>query len=283
LGVVITLAVTRHVRYGPQAQIEPGLDSHRMGLPSTTLPYGSQLSSVDCVAPTLLAGNMTGGAAEIVLQYVCPSLGCLMASIMFAGERSNTCKCMSRDHQCDDSHSCFVSRIKAPVQDLRRCLIKGELGDLNPFPFVMMTGNCLGWTVYGHYTRDPFVVAANIPGLVLSLWMNTGAAKLQYHAAKRVRRHAGLPSSRIEEWDAVGVESHEHSAPDAVPGDLTPCVDLSHDEDLVMVPQERALLRILCLWVVVIVYVGWFTKSDPAALVGLVVNVNLVFFYGVSN
>jgi Sugar efflux transporter for intercellular exchange len=167
-----------------------------------------------------------------------------------------------------------VSRI-APVQDLRRCLIKGELGDLNPFPFVMMTGNCLGWTVYGYYTRDPFVVAANIPGLVLSLWMNTGAAKLQYHAARKACRHAGSPSSRVEEWDAVGLESHERDGLDAVSG-------ISHDENLAMVPQERALLRILCLWVVVIVYVGWFTKSDPAAIVGLVVNVNLVFFYGVS-
>jgi Sugar efflux transporter for intercellular exchange len=146
---------------------------------------------------------------------------------------------------------------------------------LNPFPFVMMTGNCLGWTVYGYYTRDPFVVAANIPGLVLSLWMNTGAAKLQYHAARKACRHVGSPSSRVEEWDAVGLESHERDGLDAVSG-------ISHDENLAMVPQERALLRILCLWVVVIVYVGWFTKSDPAAIVGLVVNVNLVFFYGVS-
>jgi hypothetical protein len=147
----------------------------------------------------------------------------------------------------------------------------------------MMTGNCLGWTVYGYYTKDPFVVAANIPGLVLSLWMNTGAAKLQYNAARKARRHVGLPSSRIEEWDAVGVESHERASTDAVPGiDEEPYLGLSDDEDLVMVPQERALLRILCLWVVVIVYVGWFTKSDPATLVGLVVNVNLVFFYGVS-
>jgi hypothetical protein len=147
-----------------------------------------------------------------------------------------------------------------------------------------MSGNCLGWLVYGYYTRDPFVVAANLPGLVLSLWLNTGAAKLQYQAAMKVRRRQfALPSSRIEEWDAVGVESHERTGSDAASGnDGEPYVDLSQDEDLVMVPQERALLRILCLWVIVIVKVGWFTKGDPAALVGLVVNVNLVFFYGVS-
>jgi len=68
----------------------------------------------------------------------------------------------------------------APVRDLRQALIDGSLGALNPFPWSFCAGNCLGWVVYGYYTRDPFVVAANLPGFVLSIWLCSGASKLQY-------------------------------------------------------------------------------------------------------
>jgi hypothetical protein len=144
----------------------------------------------------------------------------------------------------------------------------------------MMTGNCLGWTVYGYYTRDPFVVAANLPGLVLSLWLNIGAAKLQYFDLRRnnlqhpARRRIELQQ---ESWDA----SPEQDGVAAIDDALT--VRRNSQEDFVMVPQERALLRILCLWIIVIVYVGWFSPStDQTNIVGVVVNINLVFFYGVS-
>jgi solute carrier family 50 protein (sugar transporter) len=164
---------------------------------------------------------------------------------------------------------------------LREGLVKGELGDLNPFPFAMMTGNCLGWTAYGYYTRDPFVVAANVPGLVLSLWLNTGAAKLQYLGLRRrggsrhLQRSGQWAGPPQELWDA-SPEHGEEGAAAAGDGDaLSP-------EMLVMVPQERALLRILCLWVIVLVYAGWFSPSaDPSKIIGVAVNINLVFFYGV--
>lgn len=47
-----------------------------------------------------------------------------------------------------------------------------------------------------------------------------------------------------------------------------------------MAPQERSLLRVLCAWAAVIVWVGWFSSADPAVTVGIVVNANLIFFYG---
>jgi uncharacterized protein with PQ loop repeat len=52
------------------------------------------------------------------------------------------------------------------------------------------------------------------------------------------------------------------------------------ENSLVMVPQERALLRVLIVWAIVIVYVGWFSLLNPANIVGVVVNLNLVLLYG---
>ena len=188
--------------------------------------------------------------------------------------------------------------------DLRNALVKGRLGDLNPFPWVMMTGNCLGWVVYGYYLKphDAFVVAANLPGLVLSLWLNSGAAKLQYQELRDLQR---LQEERNQhEWDADDNPEQE----DDDDGDdvaLNPdsqrrgrrrqgrrrrqrqeerqqanLLHEYHPEYLVTTPQERALMQIVCLWILVLVWVGWIGQPRNAApTVGIVVNLNLVFFY----
>ena len=161
------------------------------------------------------------------------------------------------------------------MKDLREALINGSLGSLNPFPFPFICGNCLGWTVYGYYTRDPFVVAANLPGLILSVWLNSGAAKLQYLAMSEARKRR---ENNELVWDASRpmedslADDHEVLLTDA---------ELKIQEDMfVMVPQERALMRVLIVWAFVIVYVGWFSSSDPASIVGVIVNLNLVVLYG---
>jgi hypothetical protein len=107
---------------------------------------------------------------------------------------------------------------------------------------------------YGYYTKDPFVLTSNLPGLVLSLWLNTGAAKLQY----------------LERWEGRHKRDREG------------VVDILNDEAsdlhvLVTVSQERLLFRILIAWCVVIVYVGWFNPFlSPRSIIGAVVNLNLV-------
>ena len=205
-----------------------------------------------------------------------------------------------------------------------------------------MTGNCLGWVVYGYYTNDPFVVAGNVPGLILSLWLNTGAAKLQYLAQVQQQQHDKDPihtemippsipnvtstsaptrsQQEEERWDAsspqsfstphhrrrrrrrlmtgpglLGRISRYNPTSDSTTtdheddGSVEDGVEVTLDsqeamEYLVMVPQERSLLRLLVIWTIVIVYVGWFLPSSSSrwasAIVGIVVNLNLIFFYG---
>lgn len=192
-----------------------------------------------------------------------------------------------------------IHTFTAPVQDLRRALQQGSLGALNPFPWAMMTGNCLGWIVYGFYTRDAFVFAANVPGLILSLWLNMGAAKLQYFALRDdIKQHQPAQPVR-EDWDASpaimepdddGEGLDEFPDSGAVAAELHGSTNSSSSsssgganlgELLVLVPQEQALLRILLGWAAVITWVGWLSSSNnPAAAIGVVVNINLVFFYG---
>jgi len=176
----------------------------------------------------------------------------------------------------------------APILDLRRALIQGKLGDLNPFPWAMMTGNCLGWVVYGYYQgHDPFIVAGNLPGLVLSLWLNSGAAKLQYQEQKELQR---LQQQRQREaWDASAPvddddddenQNDNSSSGSRTGNNINNNTNIYHPEHMVTVPQERALLRVLCFWSAVILWAGWVDTNNAAATVGFVVNLNLIFFYG---
>ena len=100
---------------------------------------------------------------EIVLEYVCPSLGMVVANLMFM----------------------------APLRDLQSAVTKGEgLGDLNPTPWAFMLGNCLGWTTYGVLTFNWFIFWANYPGFLIACWLNLGAVKLLYssHHQEGARR-----------------------------------------------------------------------------------------------
>ena len=90
---------------------------------------------------------------EIILQYVCPTLGVFTANFM----------CL------------------APLQDLQRAVSEGKgIGNLNPTPWAFMLGNFLGWTVCGILANDWFLFLADVPGMVVSCWLNLGAVKLLY-------------------------------------------------------------------------------------------------------
>jgi solute carrier family 50 protein (sugar transporter) len=187
---------------------------------------------------------------HIFFSYICPSLGVVMSTLMYA----------------------------APVNDLRAALNKGKLGKLNPIPWAVMMGNCVvsgydvvmrvqmggialitvsffvcsllqGWIAYAYYVRDPYILASSIPGVLVSTWLNLGASKLQYFGLRETVNLGDTPA-----------ESHR----------------------FVLVPQELLLLRILFLWLVILVSVGWLgvTNGHEVATIGVLVNINLLFFYG---
>jgi len=214
---------------------------------------------------------------DIAMNVVCPTLGVFLSNCLFA----------------------------APVLDLKRALKAGTLGDLNPSPFPMQTGNCLGWIVYAYYTGcDPFLLASNIPGLIVSLWLNSGAAKLQYLegatqrmqqpsadvAAHSTSNNNNNNNNNEEANDTVDdnqVTAHDNPSTEDEWDRYAPLIDngdgsaiLPSGDDLVTVPVERLLLQVTCFWAVVIVGVTFTLHAHAAAAaVGVIVNVNLIFFY----
>ena len=108
-----------------------------------------------------------------------------------------------------------------------------------------MTGNCFGWLAYAYYSRDPFVLASNIPGLIVSFWLNSGASKLQYYREVESRNEG---TTRV----------------------------------IIFTPQDKLMLGVLSLWITILVCVGWLgiAKGREKEIIGIFVNINLLFFYG---
>lgn len=150
----------------------------------------------------------------------------------------------------------------APVKDLRKALNDGDLGHLNPVPWAVMSGNCFGWLAYAFFAKDPFILASNIPGLLVSVWLNIGASKLQYYSAMEL-------SNEITEL----TDESRGSSPDAA---------RRRKGSLVLSPQDGLWLRILSLWIAILVCVCWLGLADghEKETVGFLVNINLLFFYG---
>jgi uncharacterized protein with PQ loop repeat len=111
------------------------------------------------------------------------------------------------------------------------------------------------------------MLASNVPGLVLSIWLNLGAAKLQYHNQIRMM----LPTMAMTTDDLttrnIGESLEQNRRP--------------INDDLLFVPQETLVLRILVAWLGSLIVVGWSGWiKNPSTAIGILVNVNLIFFYG---
>jgi solute carrier family 50 (sugar transporter) len=174
---------------------------------------------------------------DTFFDYVCPFMGCLIASTLFA----------------------------APVNDLRIALRERTLGPLNPNPWAIMTGNCLGWCSYAYYTKDPFILASNLPGLVLSFWLNIGAAKLQYLAQVQAMASGRLDKGTTGTNNIVKLHQSQEV----------------YKESLIYSPQDVLFLRVVILWSTLLVLVGWlgYFQGYQSIAVGGMVNINLIFFY----
>jgi hypothetical protein len=113
------------------------------------------------------------------------------------------------------------------------------------------------------------MLASNVPGLVLSIWLNMGAAKLQYHNQIRMM----LPTMAMTTDDLT---TSNTSIGESLEQNRRPIND-----ELLFVPQETLLLRILVAWIGSLTVVGWSGWiKNPSTAIGILVNVNLIFFYG---
>eukprot|EP00591_Stephanopyxis_turris_P017738 CAMPEP_0195538766 /NCGR_PEP_ID=MMETSP0794_2-20130614/49706_1 /TAXON_ID=515487 /ORGANISM="Stephanopyxis turris, Strain CCMP 815" /LENGTH=284 /DNA_ID=CAMNT_0040672773 /DNA_START=362 /DNA_END=1213 /DNA_ORIENTATION=+ len=181
----------------------------------------------------------------------------------------------------------FHDRELAPVASLRDGIARGTLGDLNPLPWAFMTGNCLGWVAYSYITLDWFVFFANGPGLILSIWLNMGAIKVEYlnrmtkqqqtrETFEPIRKESFvIDDDADEEEDACGTSDHHDS--------LSSSSALGY-ANLFSVSDKHGfhVIQILLFWLLILSIVELFPFSHDGKenIVGIVVNLNLLFFYG---
>lgn len=96
---------------------------------------------------------MSLSARVIILEYICPGLGVLIGTVMFA----------------------------APLRTCYEQVASGKgLQNLNPTPWAFMLGNCTGWITYGVLRHNFFVLAANALGFCMSIWLCLQSSKMQY-------------------------------------------------------------------------------------------------------
>jgi len=202
----------------------------------------------------MLSSNIT---SSFFFEYVCPSLGVVFATAMFT----------------------------APVNSLRMSLSKGSLGNLNPTPWAFMTGNCLGWATYGFIKKDIFLVISNVPGLILSIWLNLGALKIQYFQQQLVLKNRGsenLLSFRMEDDDVINNNDGNHNLQSG-----TETKELEDIEEVALsfdslTFHEYWLFPILVFWCILLSCVSLIPECNESKelIVGITVNFNLVVFYG---
>lgn len=213
-------------------------------------------------------------ASTILLEYVCPAFGALTANLMFF----------------------------APVRDVRESAVHGDgLGSLNPTPWAFMLGNTFGWVAYGLMLQNIFVFVGNAPGLLVSIWLNLQAVKLQYESfrrnewkrsiAKALRQQEKSQITRDGTNNAVGESTVLSTAPSATIIGALPSND---SKDLVafisdmptqsLIPpqsHDAFVLANASLWVVVLAILsfGGFTSNTREFVVGMVTNALCVVFY----
>lgn len=226
-------------------------------------------------------------ASVIFLEYVCPALGTLFANLMFF----------------------------APYKDLQSAIRQGQLGDLNPTPWAFMLGNCFGWVLYGMLLQNLWIFFANAPGFILSVWLNLGAAKLNYSAHHSTEMRKSLvdflqeqensPSSslfqsteRIRDDRQEETEGQFEESPNTTDanGAAAPTTTTTTSTDWAKVvwdvtsqstpaptPHENLVMMMVLIWmccVSVIAFANELSTDTQQFIVCLMVNFNLVFFYG---
>jgi solute carrier family 50 protein (sugar transporter) len=141
------------------------------------------------------------------------------------------------------------------------------------------------------------ILASNFPGLVLSLWLNMGAAKLQYFELRGEWKDS--TEEQMLASESLDDAAQGHYVLEGADAVLT----AQKKEYYVLVPQEVVFLRIgtaqtkedyvlvplptlifffriVIAWVLILIWVGWLQPGNEATTIGLIVNVNLIFFYG---
>ena len=221
---------------------------------------------------------------EIILEYVCPLIGTFIALFMFM----------------------------APVSDVRTAVTNGTLNTLNPTPWAVMTGNCIGWVTYSYLINSLWVFVPNAAGFMISIWLNMAAVKLQYsdRMAKELRssfvrllddnRKSFRGLDRREDIIAARNISSDSKEGNITPSSSPPppllstpvqtfanlrnmALEVTTQKMEAPAPHEKVVIGFIFIWLTVIsllFFIPQVNQAQYTLIIGIVANVNTFFFYG---
>jgi len=86
----------------------------------------------------------------------------------------------------------------APYRAVLHASREGHLGHLNPTPWAVMMGKCVGWVTYAIMLGNMYMFIPNASGYILSIWLNIQAIKLNYENYRSGEMQAAIISALEE-------------------------------------------------------------------------------------
>jgi len=122
---------------------------------------------------------------------------------------------------------------------------------------------------YSYIVLDLYVFWANAPGLLISIWLNIGAMKLQYY--EEIIKYSSIETTNLERG------TNESGSSDNENED-----NICHRSPPSFSLHERKLLSIVIIWITILSTISLMSsisKEESKFIVGVAVNINLIFFY----
>jgi len=179
----------------------------------------------------------------------------------------------------------------APLKTLWEQNKVGTLGFLNPTPWVFMFGNCFAWVTYAMVIDKGIdyrvtMLLANGPGLVLSVYLNICACKLQYQDYMSGKMKEEFVKFLYEQMESgsmhVGGSIHTSLVKTQQFSHLIPLVgNLSVKDAIAPANHEKKVVIMSLFWLVVITCLVFIPMSpeNRTYIVGIIGNFLLIFFY----
>lgn len=194
---------------------------------------------------------------DVLFVYACPLAGCFLAFVLYF----------------------------SPVRDMRAALKRGALDKLNPLPFAYANSNCLGWIVYGYYCQKFMLACSTIPGFFITLYLNVGVIKLQYHGRLRRRLERAW---KLRSMDTMSTSTYSLTSEDTYETSSYSHTNKNEGIDDYLessldsfVAQEFLLYKLFLAWMILCVVAGFFmTEKAAQCLIGWSCNLNMCAFYG---
>ncbi|GKY92715.1 hypothetical protein MPSEU_000241600 [Mayamaea pseudoterrestris] len=165
----------------------------------------------------------------------------------------------------------------APYRDVKRAALAGKLGDLNPTPWAFMLFNCLGWVTYAILINNLFVFFGNVFALVLSVWLNMVALELKYADYQSVEIRRSIVLALRDSNSGVKVDEANELAS---PFDYAKIVwDVAALNTKPPVTHKTIIMFLTMIWTTLLCIIC-LVQCPKELVIGIAVNLNLVFFYG---